>query len=369
MTDRVCRWGILGAAAIARKNWKAIRNAPHCDLVAVASRDQQRTRQFIAECQADAPFAQTPRAIDSYEQLLADPTIDAVYLPLPTVARKPWVIRAVESGKHVLCEKPVGRDASDVQQILDACRRHRVQFMDGVMFMHSQRLDAIRQVLDDGQSVGRIKRITSQFSFGGSDDFLRENIRMNSSLEPSGCLGDLGWYNLRFALWVMQERMPTSVCGRLLAEQAGRDSPEPIPTEFLGELFYPDGISAAFYCSFVTELQQWANVSGTRGYLHVRDFVLPFFGPELSFEVSNLVFNVRCCDFNMEDHTRRLAVAEYGNGNVNAQETRMFETFARLALSGQPDPTWGEISLKTQRVLDACLRSARCGGVQVELDA
>jgi predicted dehydrogenase len=369
MTDRICRWGILGAASIARKNWKAIRNAEHCDLVAVASRDPQRARQFITECQADAPFVQAPRAVDSYEQLLADPTIDAVYLPLPTVARKPWVIRAAEAGKHVLCEKPVGRDASDVQQILDACRHHRVQFMDGVMFMHSQRLDAIRQVLNDGQSVGRIKRITSQFSFGGSDDFLQQNIRMNSSLEPLGCLGDLGWYSLRFALWVMQERMPTAVCGRLLAEQAGRDSREAIPTEFSGELFYPDGISATFYCSFVTELQQWANVSGTRGYLHVRDFVLPFFGPELSFEVSNLVFNVRGCDFNMEDHTRRLAVAEYGNGNVNAQETRMFETFARLVFSGQPDPTWGEISLNTQRVLDACLRSARSGGTPVELEA
>ncbi len=369
MTDRVCRWGILGAAFIAHKNWKAIRNADGCELGAVASRDLSRAQQFVDECQAETPFAQPPRALGSYEELLADQTIDAVYLPLPTGARTAWVIKAAEAGKHILCEKPVGKDAAEVQEILDACRQHNVQFMDGVMFMHSQRLDAIRQVLDDGQSVGRIKRITSQFSFGGSDEFLQENIRMHSGLEPLGCLGDLGWYNLRFTLWIMREQLPKAVCGRLLAQQAGQGSPEPIPTEFSAELLYPDGVSASFYCSFLTEHQQWANISGTRGYLHVRDFVLPFFAPELRFEVSNSVFNIQCCDFNMEDHTRQVAVPEYGNANSNAQETRMFETFARLVLAGQIDPTWGQISLTTQRVLDACLRSARAGGVQVELEA
>lgn len=368
MSDRICRWGILGAAMIAHKNWKAIRNAANCDLVAVASRDLQRARQFVAECQADTPFPQPPQALGSYEQLLADDTIDAVYLPLPTVARKPWAIRAAEAGKHVLCEKPVGRDARDVQEIVDACRQNNVQFMDGVMFMHSRRLEAIHQVLNDGTSVGRIKRITSQFSFGAPDDFLQDNIRMDAGLEPLGCLGDLGWYNLRFALWVMHERLPAAVCGRLLSEQAGRNSQDSVPTEFSGELFYPNGVSASFYCSFLTQHQQWANVSGTKGYLHVRDFVLPFSGQEMIFEVSNSVFDVRGCDFNMEDHTRRVYVPEASHGTADAQEANLFTSFARLALSGQPDPTWGEISLNTQRVLDACLRSARAGGVTTAVD-
>jgi len=368
MSERVCRWGILGAALIAHKNWKAMRNASNCQLVAVASRSLDRARQFIAECQADAPFVQPPQAVGSYEQLLASDQVDAVYVPLPTAARKPWVIRAAEAGKHVLCEKPIGRDASEAEEILAACRQNNVQFMDGVMFMHSRRLGAIRQVLDDGESIGRIKRVTSQFTFGAPDEFLRDNIRVNSDLEPLGCLGDLGWYNLRFALWVMNEQLPTAVSGRMLAEYAGPGSPEPVPTEFSGELFYPDGVSAGFYCSFLTEHQQWANVSGTKGYLHVRDFVLPYFGPELSFEVSNAVFNVQCCDFNMEDHTRRVAVAEYSNSAAGSQETNLFRNFSELVLSGRLDPTWGEISLKTQQVLDACLRSARDGGRIVELD-
>ena len=121
-------------------------------------------------------------------------------------------------------------------------------------------------------------------------------------------------------------------------------------------------MTAGFYCSFLTEHQQWANVSGTKGYLHVHDFVLPYFGSEVGFDVANAVFNLRCCDFNMEEHTRRLAVPEYSNSAANSQETNMFRTFAEAALSGRPDPTWGEISLKTQQVLDACLQSARDGG-------
>src|SRR4051812_18248990 len=99
-----CRWGILGAAFIAHKNWQSIRDAGNASLVAVASREEERCRQFIAECQAQVPHPVVPEAIDSYEALLARGEIDAVYIPLPTGVRKEWVIRAAEAGKHVLVE-------------------------------------------------------------------------------------------------------------------------------------------------------------------------------------------------------------------------------------------------------------------------
>src|SRR5688500_8784269 len=108
MTPTVCRWGILGAANIARKNWKAIRNAENATLVAVASRSRERAAQFIDECQGSAPFATAPAACASYEELLARKDVDAVYIPLPTGIRKEWVIRTAQAGKHVLCEKPCG---------------------------------------------------------------------------------------------------------------------------------------------------------------------------------------------------------------------------------------------------------------------
>ena len=98
------RFGILGAAGIARKNWKAIFHSGNCEVVAVASRDVERGRKFIVESQAQVPFATTPAVFGSYEELLASPDADAVYVPLPTGLRKEWVMCAAAAGKHVICE-------------------------------------------------------------------------------------------------------------------------------------------------------------------------------------------------------------------------------------------------------------------------
>jgi predicted dehydrogenase len=355
----VCRWGVLGTANIARKNWKAIRLAGNSTLAAVASRDPAKARRFIDECQAEVPFAPAP-APTTYDELLARKDVDAVYIPLPTGVRREWVVKAAEAGKHILCEKPCGPTAADVRVMLDACRANNVQFMDGVMFMHSRRLPLLRTVLDDGESVGDLRRIASQFTFAAPEEFLTGNIRVSSDLEPLGCLGDLGWYNIRFALWVMKEQLPERVSGRVLNEHG--PAGKAVPMEFSGELFFPGGVSGSFYCSFRTENQQWAHMSGTKGSVRVPDFVLPFFGPEAGFEADRPVFRVEGCSFHMETHPRRHAVHEYSDGVPGAQEVNMIRTFSELALSGKPDPVWGETALKTQLVLDACLRSAREGG-------
>jgi predicted dehydrogenase len=355
----VCRWGILGTANIARKNWKAIRNSGNSSLVAVASRDADRARRFVNECQTQAAFDPAPRACGSYEELLQRVDVDAVYLPLPTGIRKEWVIRAAESGKHVLCEKPCAANAQDVREMLEACRRNKVQFMDAVMFMHSARLAKIRETLDDGTSVGQLKRIATQFSFFGGEEFLRENIRANGRLEPLGCLGDLGWYTIRFALWAMNYQLPERATGRLLAEYGLPGDEARVPIEFSGEVLFPGGVSACFYCSFVTENEQWAILSGAKGNLRVSDFVLPWHGSELSFSVSNPIFDIRGCDFNMQRRMRRIVVAEYSNGFAPSQESNMFRNFADLVLSGRLEESWGQIALKTQQVLDECLDSSR----------
>jgi predicted dehydrogenase len=362
-----CRWGILGTAEIARKNWQAIRNATNCTLTAVASRDIERCRSFINDCQRQVSFDPPPLAFGSYEELLASDAVDAVYLPLPTAIRKLWVIRAAKAGKHVLAEKPVGGTAQDVQDILAVCQQSDVQFMDGVMFMHSRRMESIRKAIADPQCIGALKRITSAFSFGAGNDFFAINIRTRGSLEPLGCLGDLGWYNIRFTLWAMNWELPTRVAGHLLSEHGPSDGSASVPTEFAAELFFANGVSASFYCSFLTEIQQWVNLAGTRGSIHVPDFVLPRYGAETIFDVSNPVYNITGCDFNMEEHVRRCAIHEYSNSDKNAQETNMFHRFGELVLSGQRDSTWGEMALKTQQVLDACLRSARSGGGILDL--
>ena len=367
MSDQLCRWGILSTAGIAKKNWHSIALSGNGKVAAVASRSADRAQAFINECLASVPVAHAVDAVSSYDDLLDSDDIDAVYIPLPTGLRKEWVIKAANAGKHVLVEKPCGVRANDVQEMIDACSANNVQFMDGVMFMHSARMAQIRKVLDDGTSIGIIRRIASQFTFCAPDDWIRSNIRVSSNLEPAGCLGDLGWYTILFTLWAMNYEIPAEVCGRILHGIKREDSPEEVPVEFQGELFFESGASAIFFNSFRANHQQWANVSGTNGYLQVNDFVLPYFGSELSFEVSNHAFELDVCWFNMERHTRCVTVNECSNNAPDAQETQLFRTFADLVNSGTRDPHWPEISLKTQRVLDAALESARNGSVPVKL--
>jgi predicted dehydrogenase len=363
-----CRWGILGTAGIARKNWLALHHSGNGRVAAVASRNVQSAERFIAECQNEACFDPPAVAVEGYAALLARDDIDAVYIPLPTALRKEWVIRAAEAGKHVLCEKPIAPSAADAREMIDACRRHEVQFIDGVMFMHSHRLQGLRRAIRDAEYFGSLRRITTHFTFLGDETFRRENIRSLSQMEPQGCLGDLGWYNIRFTLWVMEYAMPERVTARQLASLQGEGGEQPVPAEFSAELFFPGGVTAHFYCSFVTQIQQLAVISGERGYITLDDFVLPFVGAEASWTRHQHVYDVQNCRFNMGQHSERHAVAEYSHGQPGAQEVNLVQRLSEIALSGHLDPHWPEIALKTQRVLDACAESARRDGAMVEIE-
>ena len=368
MTDRRCRWGILGSAWIARKNWLAIRNAENCTLAAVASRSLERAETYIGECQSAAPFPESPRPLGSYEEMLADENIDALYIPLPTGLRKEWVVRAAEAGKHVLCEKPCGTNAGEVAEMIEACRRNGVQFMDGVMFMHSRRLVRLREVLDDESTVGPIRRIVSHFTTSLPEDGKDGNIRTHSELEPMGCLGDLGWYTIRFTLWLMENRMPSGVSARMLSEWGRSDSPAPVPMELSAEMFFDGGASSSLYCSFMTENQQWASIGGANGHIHMRDFVMPLQGDEVSFDIADYDFEFAGCTLDLVDRSRRISVEEASSSAANTQETNMFRNFAALVLGGGLEPLWPDIALKTQLITDACMASARAGGEIVEVE-
>jgi predicted dehydrogenase len=362
MDKPLVRWGILGCANIARKNWKAIWNSQNGFVSAVASRDLQRSRRFIEECQAHAPFTCAPRALGSYEELLAADDVDAVYVPLPTGIRAEWVKQAAEAGKHVVCEKPCAINVTQLAKMLSVCQRNRVQFMDGVMFMHSQRLRRIGEVLEGSQIVGRIRRITSAFTFRAGEEFFASNIRSQSNLEPDGCLGDLGWYCIRFALWAMHWRLPRQVKGQVLSEIRRPGNDRPVPIEFSAELFFEDGVTSSFYCSFLTENEQWVNVSGERGHLRLADFVLPFSGTKVVFETGCPTFDVRGCDFEMQPRRRQWVVKECSHSDPTSQESRLFHNFAAQIQSGTLNLLWPEMALKTQQVLDACRESASVDG-------
>jgi len=370
MPPTTCRYGIMGTAAIARKNWLAIRNAGNARLVAVASRDRDRARAFVAECQATVPLDPAPRALGSYEELLASEDIDAIYIPIPTGLRWQWAVEAARAGKHVVCEKPCGASVAELENMVAACAAANVQFMDGVMWMHSRRLEPLRAVLDDPATIGEIRRIVSQFTFDAPDGFADSNIRMDAELEPLGCLGDLGWYTIGIILWVMHHRLPSRVTGRMLRSGSTARGGAPVPVEFSGELLFDDGpgVTASFFTSFRMANQQLVSVGGSRGSVRLDDFVLPYAGNELAFTVSQPAFVSDGCRFDMERHDRRVAVSEYASSHATAQETNLFRTFSQLVIGGVPDPRWPAVSLAIQRVMMACLESAERGGAEVPLE-
>ncbi len=367
MTTEQCRWGILGTATIAQKNWRAIRNASNATLTAVGSRSQQRADEFIDVCQNAAPFAAGPIAIDSYDALLERDDIDAVYIPLPTGIRKEWVIKAARAGKHILGEKPSATSTADFVEMLQVCRENNVQYMDGVMFMHSARLPAMGDVLWNSDQVGDIRRIVSHHTFRAPDEFLQDNIRMSSKLEPQGCVGDLGWYSIRLILWAMKWRMPQRVIGRSLVTQSRADSPGKVPMEFSAELIFDETSTAHFYCSFLTANQQWGNIAGTNGSLHVQDFVLPYYNSSLFFDTSSAEYTIDACDFDMKKRVQRHEVDEFANSRSSAQETLMVSHLSQIANGGTREPLWERIAYRTQVVMDHCLASANSEGAMTEV--
>jgi predicted dehydrogenase len=342
------RFGFLSTANIGRKNWKSILDSGNAVVSAVASRDVAKAKQFIAEMQKEASFETAPAALGSYEELITSPNVDAVYVPLPTGLRKEWVLRAAAAGKHILCEKPCGTNGFEVQEMITACEANGVQFMDGVMFMHSARMPEVRRILDDGKSIGAIKRITTNFSFRMDENVYDKNIRINSELEPLGCLGDLGWYNIRFILWAMNWKMPREVRGDALATLSAKDL-APVPVDFSAELIFDENTSASFYCTFRAQYQNWVHVSGNAGWLIIPDFVHEWSNHEHAFEVNQKEVRVKGCR----------CFGKHNEGQEFSQHVNMIRNFASQIASGKLNRDWPTWALKTQMVVDACVQSAK----------
>jgi predicted dehydrogenase len=154
---RPVRFGILGCASIARKLARAMLLAPGAAVASVGSRSEEKARLFAADNGLDVAAT---RLHGSYEALLDDPDVDAVYLPLPTSLHVRWATAAAARGKHVLLEKPTALCAADLDAILAACDAAGVQFMDSTMWMHHPRTAKMRQIVDDKDAIGDIKTVS-----------------------------------------------------------------------------------------------------------------------------------------------------------------------------------------------------------------
>src|SRR5690242_482336 len=165
------RWGILGVAKINDRLLPAFARAANADLRAIASRSLDRARSA-------ARSAGIPAAHGTYEALLDDPAIDAVYIPLPNTLHAEWALKAAERGKHVLCEKPLAPTAAEAQRVVEGCRARGVTLMDGFMWPHHPRTARLRQFLDGG-GIGEVRRVAGAFTFR-MEQLDPANIRLHS---------------------------------------------------------------------------------------------------------------------------------------------------------------------------------------------
>ncbi len=249
--NKVIRWGILSTAKIGRTAViPALQSSPMARVTAMASRREDHAQTF-------ADQLGIPKAYGSYDALLADPEIDAVYNPLPNHLHKPWTIQAVEAGKHVLCEKPLALNTAECEEMIAAATANGVQLMEAFMYRYHPRFTTARQMVQDG-AIGDVRTIESAFSFVLAD---KTNIRQYPEM-GGGALMDVGCYCVNISR-LMAGREPVVVHARMQSTPTGVDD------QLIAILDFGEGLMAHFDCGFNQAPRQRCLVSGTEGNLEM----------------------------------------------------------------------------------------------------
>ena len=331
------RVGILSAANIGRAFVKGVQPSATVKVVAVASRDVAKAKRFAAE-------VGIPGVHDSYEALLADPEIDAVYNPLPNSLHAEWSIRAVEAGKHVLCEKPLAASASEARAMFEAAKRNGVHLVEGYPYRAQPQTLKLRELLDEG-AVGRVQLIQASFGFTLKDG---PNIRLDPSL-AGGALMDVGSYPVSLARMVAKEG-PSRVSALAKWTDSGVDR------TLIATIEFPSGLLAQISCSFDTAIHRQALIAGTEGILQTTFYnnPSPAAPPILHLQRGKAW-----------DATVETLEVPTTNGFLGEAES-----FERLVRQGPEQWTGAtpEESLDIMLTLEALLRSAR-SGKPVDIDA
>eukprot|EP01100_Stratorugosa_tubuloviscum_P006002 TRINITY_DN2620_c0_g1_i2.p1 TRINITY_DN2620_c0_g1~~TRINITY_DN2620_c0_g1_i2.p1 ORF type:complete len:339 (-),score=177.07 TRINITY_DN2620_c0_g1_i2:95-1111(-) len=325
---KVIRWGILGTASISKTNVKAMHQCDIAEVRAIASRDLLKAQAFAKE-------ENVPIAYGSYEELLNDPEIDAVYIPLPTNMHVEWVTKTAQKGKHVLCDKPTASSVEELKQMIEVCKQNNVLFMDGVMWSHHPRTTLIKENL---HRLGQILRVNSTFDWRQLDP---NNIRLNPVLEPLGALGDLGWYCIRACILGFGSELPEKVVG------FGQWNENGALIAFTGVIFYSGGRSCSFECSFLIGEYQAFEICGSEAILRCEDFVWPF-GEKREDYVSQ---------FEIHFPLGKTEVIKIDRPIKHEEE--LIRDFSAIVLSGKRETNWEELTLLNQTILNALLESAK----------
>jgi D-xylose 1-dehydrogenase (NADP+, D-xylono-1,5-lactone-forming) len=244
-------WGILSTAHINRLVLAGARESDRMDVVGVASRELGRAEEYAREHGIE-------RAYGSYEELLADPAIEAVYISLPNSLHVEWSIKALEAGKHVLCEKPLSRRAEEVEQAFDVAERTGRFLMEAFMYRHNPQTAKLQELVGGG-AVGRLQLVRAAFSFPLRDS---ANVRLSADLD-GGALMDVGCYCVSGSRFLAGE--PERVYGEQVTGETGVD------VLFAGTMRFPGGIVAQFDCGLYLPMRDELEAIGDQGSVFLDD--------------------------------------------------------------------------------------------------
>lgn len=253
MSGRVepVRWGVLSTARIGHAVVGAASASQAADVVAVASRSAEAADAFAAELGIG-------RSLVGYEALLADPEVEAVYIPLPNGLHVEWTLRALEAGKHVLVEKPFTPRAEEAERCFDLAERHGLVLSEGFMWRHHPQADRLAHLVRDG-AIGELRLVRATFSFQLG---LPGDVRWEPALD-GGALLDVGTYCMSAARLLAGE--PERVSGESVKSTSGVDS------RFVGQARFPGGVLASFDCGFDLPTRSGLEVVGAEGSLFLAD--------------------------------------------------------------------------------------------------
>jgi predicted dehydrogenase len=329
--DTRVRWGILGAANIAvKKVAPAMQRGTRCNIVAIASRELGKAQRAARELGVE-------RAYGSYEELLADPDIEAIYNPLPNHLHVPWTIRAAEAGKHVLCEKPIALSADEARQLLEVRERTGVLIGEAFMVRNHPQWLAVRDLVQRG-SIGDLRVVAGHFSY-----FKRDPNDVRSVLEwGGGGLMDVGCYPITMARWLFGEE-PEAAIGIV-----DRDPELRVDRIVSGLLRFPSGGQATFTSAMQLVHYQRMQLHGTSGRIEVQ---IPFNAP-----------NDRACRIFVDDgHELGDRSADAIDFPIVDQYTLQGDNFSAAVRGEGEVPVSIEDAIGNMAVIDALFRSETSG--------
>ena len=322
MPNKVLNWGLLSTARINRALIPPLRASKRNQLLAVASRTQKAADQYAREWKI-------PRVFGSYEALLADPEIDVIYIPLPNHLHAEWTIKAVEAGKHVLCEKPLALSVEEVDVMRAAARRHGRVVAEAFMYRHHPQTLKVQELVKSG-ALGSLKLIHGSFSFALSRP---GDVRLDPAM-GGGSIWDVGCYPISYARSVVGQN-PLEVFGWQVTGRTGID------VTFVGQMRFDRDIYAQFDCSFVIPLHMFMEIVGTEAALNIPRPFKPGTDEKIYLTRGD------------ETETIKITGQELYIGEV--------EDMADAVLLGQPPRVSLEDSRANVAVISAFLESARSG--------